>query len=84
MTVHYLQQAIEANPQYYPKAQSNLKRAKRLQLTRPPVKTVLSEAATSTSQATLYELPAAKPTPEPVPVQLPSPLSPKPVETKIE
>jgi len=82
VAVDYLQQAIEANPQYYPKAQSNLKRAKRLQLSRPPVKTVLSEAATPGSQATLYELPAARPAPEPVPVQLPEALSPKPVETK--
>lgn len=79
MAVDYLQQAIEANPRYYPKAQSNLKRAKRLQLTRPAVKTVLSEEAATVTQATLYELPAAdKPVQPPVPAPVLETAKPEP------
>ncbi|MGF1702936.1 Flp pilus assembly protein TadD [Photobacterium makurazakiensis] len=54
-SVLYLEKAINTSPTFYAKAQKNLKRAKKLQISAPPVK--LSNNANNTqTQATVYSI----------------------------
>ena len=53
--VDYLEQAINTSPTFYPKAQQNLKRAKKLQITAPPVKLTNTRENTQT-QSTVYSI----------------------------
>ncbi|WP_299013396.1 tetratricopeptide repeat protein [uncultured Photobacterium sp.] len=53
--VNYLEQAINASPTYYAKAYQNLKRAKKLQITAPPVR-LTNKRDAEQSQATVYTI----------------------------
>ncbi|WP_064608387.1 tetratricopeptide repeat protein [Photobacterium sp. J15] len=53
--INYLEQAINASPTYYAKAYQNLKRAKKLQISAPPVKLTNKRDAEQT-QATVYTI----------------------------
>lgn len=53
--VDYLEQAINTSPTYYAKAQQNLKRAKKLQITAPPVKLTNTRENPQT-QSTVYSI----------------------------
>ncbi|MGF1682430.1 tetratricopeptide repeat protein [Photobacterium minamisatsumaniensis] len=54
-SIVYLEKAINASPTFYAKAQENLKRAKKLQITAPPVK-LTGGYANPQSQATVYSI----------------------------
>lgn len=53
--VSYLERAINTSPVFYAKAQENLKRAEKLQISSPPVK-LSSSFSNSQSQATVYNI----------------------------
>ncbi|MDX1302226.1 tetratricopeptide repeat protein [Photobacterium sp.] len=54
-SVNYLEQAINASPTYYAKAYQNLKRAKKLQITAPPVK-LTNKWGNQQTQATVFSI----------------------------
>ncbi|MGF1759206.1 tetratricopeptide repeat protein [Photobacterium sagamiensis] len=54
-SVNYLEQAINTSPTYYAKAHQNLKRAKKLQITAPPVK-LTNKWGNEQSQATVFSI----------------------------
>ncbi|PSW15811.1 Flp pilus assembly protein TadD [Photobacterium rosenbergii] len=54
-SISYLERAINTSPVFYAKAQENLKRAEKLQISSPPVK-VSSNNKTNQSQATVYSI----------------------------
>jgi len=53
--VNYLEQAINTSPTFYAKAQQNLKRAKKLKITAPPVK-LTNQRGDDQSQPTVFSI----------------------------
>ena len=54
--INYLERAINTSPVFYAKAQENLKRAEKLQISAPAVKLSSSQRRNSQSQTTVYSI----------------------------
>lgn len=54
--INYLERAVNSSPTFYAKAQENLKRAQKLQITAPAVKLTNYQSKNSQTQSTVYSI----------------------------